>query len=141
MPKTPAQIEKRIEQAAESQRDFLFGIRRQDDNRLLGIVELDGIQWQHGTSGIGLAIGLSVDRGKGVGTEAGQLALAFAFQELNLYRVVATVFSYNAPSVALLEKLGFVYEGSFREHLLRDGQRYDMHLYGLLRREWESPQR
>jgi RimJ/RimL family protein N-acetyltransferase len=38
------------------------------------------------------------------------------------------------------EKLGFRREGVYRESLYRDGVRYDMYLYGLLRREWEGQQ-
>jgi RimJ/RimL family protein N-acetyltransferase len=64
------------------------------------------------------------------------LALDFAFRELNLHRVFLTVFSYNTAAMAMYEKLGFVHEGTHREHLQRDGQRFDMVLYGMLRREW-----
>jgi RimJ/RimL family protein N-acetyltransferase len=49
-----------------------------------------------------------------------------------------TVFSYNDWAIRLYEKLGFQREGVFREFLQRDGQVYDMLLYGLLRREWEA---
>jgi RimJ/RimL family protein N-acetyltransferase len=38
------------------------------------------------------------------------------------------------------ERLGFQREGVFREALYRDNVRYDMYLYGLLRREWEAQQ-
>jgi RimJ/RimL family protein N-acetyltransferase len=65
-------------------------------------------------------------------------ALRFAFHELNLHRVCLTVFSYNAPAIALYERLGFVREGVYREHIERDGQHFDMLLFGLLRREWEG---
>lgn len=30
----------------------------------------------------------------------------------------------------------YFHEGTFREHLRRDGRRYDMYLYGILRHEW-----
>jgi RimJ/RimL family protein N-acetyltransferase len=66
------------------------------------------------------------------------LALNFAFEELNMHRVQLTVFQYNERAVALYEKLGFQKEGVYREFLHRDGKRYDMYLYGLLRSEWES---
>ena len=46
--------------------------------------------------------------------------------------------SYNERAIALYEKLGFQREGVHREHLQRDGRRYDMYLYGLLRSEWEK---
>ena len=89
-------------------------------------------------SGVSIAIGEAKQWGKGYGYEAMQLVLRFAFDELNLHRVQLTVFCYNKRAIALYEKLGFQREGIHREHLQRDGRRYDMYLYGLLRSEWEN---
>ena len=89
-------------------------------------------------SGVSIAIGEAKCRGKGYGYEVMQLVLRFAFDELNLHRIQLTVFSYNERAIALYEKLGFHREGVYREHLQRDGRRYDMYLYGLLRSEWEK---
>jgi RimJ/RimL family protein N-acetyltransferase len=85
-----------------------------------------------------IAIGDRTNWGKGYGYEVAQLALAFAFDEINLHRVQATVFRYNERSIALFEKLGFRREGVYREFLQRDGKRHDMLLYGLLDREWRE---
>jgi RimJ/RimL family protein N-acetyltransferase len=120
---------------------FIFGIRHLNDERLIGTVELDGILWPHRVCGLGIAIGDRADWGQGYGYEAAQLALAFAFQELNLHRVTATVFDYNDRSISLVERLGFRREGAFREFLERDSVRHDMLLYGLLRPEWQPTQR
>ena len=76
-------------------------------------------------SGVSIAIGEAKQWGKGYGYEVMQLVLRFAFDELNLHRV----------QLALYEKLGFQREGVHREHLQRNGKRYDMYLYGLLRSE------
>ncbi|NLE75961.1 MAG: GNAT family N-acetyltransferase, partial [Chloroflexi bacterium] len=65
-------------------------------------------------------------QGQGIGAEAGALTLEFALRELNLHRVSSTVFAYNLPSQALMERLGFRREGAFREFVHRDGARYDM---------------
>ncbi|WP_327991879.1 GNAT family protein [Heyndrickxia sporothermodurans] len=78
------------------------------------------------------------DRGKGFGYEAMELALDFAFYELNLNRVQLTVFDYNQSAISLYKKLGFQQEGSYREFIHRNGKRHDMLLFGLLKREWES---
>ena len=66
------------------------------------------------------------------------LMLKYGFDELNLHRIQLTVFEYNERAIALYEKLGFRREGVYREFMLRDGRRYDMYLYGLLRREWAN---
>jgi RimJ/RimL family protein N-acetyltransferase len=113
-------------------------VRPLDENTLLGFVEIDGILWPHQVGWLSIAIGDPAHWGRGFGTEAMQLLLTFAFDELNLHRVQLTVFSYNERAIALYEKIGFQREGTFREFLRRDGLRHDMHLYGLLRREWRT---
>lgn len=137
-PKTEDQLARLIEGEQGSHETYLFGIRLLDDDTLIGILELSGIQWSHRTTYIGIGLGDRAYRGQGYGREAMQLGLALAFRELNLHRVWLTVFSYNAPAIGLYERLGFVREGVYREHLERDGTRYDMLLYGLLRREWQE---
>lgn len=135
-PKTEAQLAKRIEEGQKADTTFLFAIRPLSTNDLLGLLELDGVMWSHGTSFVSIAIGEAENRGKGYGREAMQLALEFAFRELNLHRVCLTVFSYNLAAINLYESLGFIREGIYREHLQRDGQRHDMILYGQLHDEW-----
>jgi RimJ/RimL family protein N-acetyltransferase len=128
-----------LDEAQKATDGYLFGVRLLEGDVLIGFVELDEILWTHGTAWFGIAIGTHEYREKGYGTEAARLALAFAFQELNMHRVQATVFSYNRRSMAMFERLGFRREGAFREFIHRDGERYDMLLYGILRREFEKP--
>ncbi len=136
-PRTEPALREWIETQNRSSDAFLFAIRS-CENKLLGFIEIDGILWSHGVGSIAYGIGEAAERGKGYGTEAMELALAFAFHEINLHRIQATVFSYNRSSIRLLERLGFIREGVYREFLERDGQRHDMLLYGLLRQEWEA---
>jgi len=139
-PKSEAELLHWLESLQENRENIALAIRSLGEQDLIGYVELDGILWPHGVSGFSIAIGDRANWGQGYGYEAARLALAFAFDELNLYRVTATIFSYNERSIALFEKLGFQLEGRFREFLRRAGERHDMLLYGLLRREWEAHQ-
>jgi RimJ/RimL family protein N-acetyltransferase len=137
-PKNESQIAEWIRDGQRGREHFLFGIRMQSNHELIGFLELGEVLWTHRSTWIALGIGERDYRHKGHGYEAMVLALNFAFSELNLYRVQLTVFGYNAAAIRLYEKLGFTREGVYREFLERDGQRYDMYLYGLLRREWEE---
>jgi RimJ/RimL family protein N-acetyltransferase len=139
-PKSASALESWLDDYARINNGFLFAVRALADGALLGFVELEGILWAHQHAWVSIAIGDPAHQGQGYGREALGLALRFAFQELNLHRVQLTVFSYNARAIALYERLGFVREGVYREHLQRDGARHDMYLYGLLRREWEATQ-
>jgi RimJ/RimL family protein N-acetyltransferase len=137
-PRSEDEVARWLESVRRAHDYFAFGIRLVGSDDLIGWLELDGIQWNHQTCGLGIGIGSWAHRGQGYGTQALTLALDFAFYELNLHRVTLTVFAYNHAAIGLYEKLGFVREGVYREHLHRDGQRYDMLLYGLLRREWAA---
>jgi RimJ/RimL family protein N-acetyltransferase len=139
-PMTVAELGKWLAKANQDSNTFLFAVRLLEGEDLLGYLELDGLDWQHGVCGMGLGIGERSNWGKGYGYEATRLGLRYAFHELNLHRVQVTVFSYNERSLALVDKVGFRREGVFRERLQRDSQRHDMYLFGLLRREWEAQQ-
>lgn len=138
MPRNEDQISRRLDLSQTSNEVFLFAIRLPDTEELIGLMEMDGIDWPNRTAFVSIGIGAPEHRGRGYGSDAMRVALRFAFDELNLYRICLTVFSYNAPAIALYERLGFTREGTYREHIDRDGRRYDMYLYGLLRHEWRA---
>ena len=131
-------MEKWIEDATRERGRYAFALRLHYSDELIGVIELDNVYFANGTGSIAIGIGDASHRGKGYGAEAVALLLKFAFWELNLHRVGLTVFSYNDPAIALYEKLGFKREGVMREMIQRDGQHYDMLLYGLLKSEWQS---
>ena len=116
-------------------RVFGFALRTVTDDRLVGMVELE-VDWSNQAAWLGIGIGDAEYRGKGYGTEAMQLALNYAFYELNLYRVNLSVFSYNPRAIHVYEKVGFKHEGRLRSAMFRDGQRHDILLMGVLRTEW-----
>jgi RimJ/RimL family protein N-acetyltransferase len=137
-PKSEETLREDLEEGRKKADAFLFAARPVNGEELIGYVELDGILWPHRVAWLGLGIGERANWGKGYGREMLALALRFAFSELNLHRVQLTVFSYNERAIAMYEKAGFRREGVFREFMQRDGQRYDMYLYGLPSEEWES---
>lgn len=138
LPRSVAQIEADLEQFDESTNSIVFGIRTHDNLELIGTIGLYEIEWSNQGAWLGMGIGDRDAWGKGYGTEALRLALQYAFGELNLHRLTLTVIAYNERAIALYEKAGFRREGVFREFGQRDGKRYDMVLYGLLRADWEA---
>ena len=113
---------------------YYFAIRTLTGDRLIGFIELDGIQWAHGDAYLAIGIGERDLWGKGYGTDAMRETLRFAFEELNLHRVTLTVFEYNPRAIRTYEKVGFREEGRLRQHLNREGRRWDMIYMGILRK-------
>ncbi len=73
--------------------------------------------------------------GHGYATEAAQALLRWGFDTLDLNRVQAETDTRNLGSARVLEKLGFLREGTLRENCVVDGDVSDSWVYGLLRRE------
>jgi RimJ/RimL family protein N-acetyltransferase len=131
------QYEKLEKQVDEDKNLYHFMIRARTDDRLIGKAVIQWIEWTNGNGFIRLGIGAAEDRRKGYGTQALRMLLRFAFAELNLFRVTATAPEYNEGAIALLEKFGFTREVCRRSALERDGRRWDLYIYGLLRDEWQ----
>jgi ribosomal-protein-alanine N-acetyltransferase len=74
--------------------------------------------------------------GSGYATEAAFALLKWAFDGLGLNRVQAETDTRNAASARVLEKLGFMREGTLREDCVVNGEVSDSWIYGLIRREW-----
>lgn len=137
-PRTEDEILKWFEEWQKSERTLAFAVRPLDSDRMVAFVSLEDILWSHGVAWLGIGIGDRDEWGKGYGHDTMSLVLSYAFRELNLHRVQLTVFEYNERAIALYEKVGFRREGVYREFMQREGRRYDMYLYGILRREWEA---
>jgi RimJ/RimL family protein N-acetyltransferase len=73
--------------------------------------------------------------GEGIMTNAVAAFVKYAFEQFELSRLTAHVFSGNIASARVLEKNGFTLEGTLRQHFLKDGQLLDARVYGLLRSE------
>jgi len=89
------------------------------------------------------AIGMSVRddwQNRGVGTALLAAGIDLADNWIGFTRLELTVFTDNAPALALYRKFGFVIEGTARGYALRDGQLADVfmmarHVRADLRRD------
>ncbi|MGC2304945.1 GNAT family N-acetyltransferase [Candidatus Binatus sp.] len=72
----------------------------------------------------------------GLATEAARAVIDFAFASLELNRVIATTDCRNAPSFALMERLGMRREGHFLHNAWFKGEWCDEYQYSVLREDW-----
>ena len=68
----------------------------------------------------------------GYATDALETIVRYAFEEFGLAKLVAQAYATNPASQRVLEKVGFVEEGVHRAEALVDGERVDVHYFGLL---------
>jgi len=125
----------KIQEGFRSRQLFQWGI--QFESRIIGTCTLYHLDHVHRRAEIGYALGQGF-WGKGLGRDAVNAVIAFAFQSLDLHRIEADVDPRNHRSLKLLEHLGFQKEGCLRERYTVNGEIQDALLLGLLRREWNQ---
>lgn len=76
--------------------------------------------------------------GTGLMREALEAVLDWGFSAMALNRIEAQVHECNAPSLALLDKLGFVQEGRLRQVAYWGGRHHDLLQCSLLASEWRG---
>lgn len=85
-----------------------------------------------------LGYGLSEPfQGQGLMYEALTIAIAYAFEQLKLHRIMANYMPRNQRSGNLLKKLGFTIEGRAKDYLLINGKWEDHVLTSLLNPNWQ----
>ena len=73
-----------------------------------------------------------------VATEAMYLMMSRAFDELGYRRYEWKCDDLNAPSIAAAKRLGFTYEGTFRQALVYKGRNRDTAWYSIVDSEWPA---
>lgn len=117
----------------DSRRDFIIETK---DGEPVGLIGLLGIDRRHGTAECFCVIGEKKFWGKGIGTQAHSLLIQWAFEEWNLHKIWAVVYTNNAAVLKIIEKLGFKVEGTLREEKYIGGKRIDLFRIGVLRNEF-----
>lgn len=90
-----------------SENNVLFAIIDKSSDKHIGNIKLGNIHPVHKYADIGLIIGDKNCWGKGIGTKSIQLVTDYAFNKLNLRKVIAGVYEYNIGSIRAFEKCGF----------------------------------
>ena len=68
---------------------------------------------------------------QGIGTEAVRQICEIAFRELELQQIVGNVFPENIASARVLEKNGFLLEGTMEGAVFKGGKAMDVRVYRL----------
>ena len=116
--------------------NVVFAIIDKGNDYHIGNLGLFGINWIQRVAEFRVIIGEKDYRGGGYAFESYCLAIKYAFDRLNLRRLVAGARADHVASAIALKKVGFVQEGRQRKQFLRNEQTYDVLLFGLLREDF-----
>jgi ribosomal-protein-serine acetyltransferase len=91
-----------------------FAVRDRGTGELYGVVGLDSCVHLHRSCELGYWLRREFT-GRGLMTEAALACLEFAFQRMGMHRVRCAAATDNAPSLRVISRLGFRFEGIARE--------------------------
>ena len=110
------------------------------DDRPIGTIGLFDLDLRNGNAGLGISIGRAEDRGKGYGSDMLRALLRFGFGQLRLERIWLEVFDFNPGARRVYERVGFVFEGTRRHAIFREGAYRDVDVLAMLADEWRAVQ-
>lgn len=116
---------------------FLFGVELTEPRILIGDCALKVDHKEPREAEIGYTLDPAY-QGKGLAQEAVSAVLDYAFDAFDLHRVIAHVDIENAPSIRLLERLGFRREAHFVRNYWFKEKWIDEYLYATLHDEWAA---
>jgi RimJ/RimL family protein N-acetyltransferase len=139
---TPPTLEEEIDwyESTRENPDNLLWAMETTEGRLAGTIELR-VAPHANRAELGIAIMDKALWSQGLGTDAIQSVLKFAFTEANLNRVELTTDETNARGLRCYEKCGFVREGLLREHRIVEGKYVNTVMMSILRSEWKGARR
>lgn len=105
-----------VQTQLQSPETLFLAIVLKEGDRHIGNIKLSPIDQRHGRATLGLLIGEKDTWGKGYATEAIQLLTHYAFQNLELHKINASIFSPNEGSLKAFQKAGYKVGAIMKEH-------------------------
>ncbi|HEX2500516.1 MAG TPA: GNAT family N-acetyltransferase [Methylomirabilota bacterium] len=127
----------RLEQRYAARDTIRWAIELVEHGEMIGTVGLLRFDFEHRHAEIGYEIGRRW-WGRGLTPEAAATVIRYGFSVLRLHRIEAGVLPGNDASVRVLQKLGFLEEGTRRDYLLCKGRYRSFRWFSLLETE-KSP--
>ncbi len=121
----------------EEKRGIKWGIELKEKEGIIGTIGFHDWSSEHNRAEIAYAL-LPEQWGKGYATEAVLEIISYGFNELDLTRIGAAVFTENHASNVLLTNLGFEKEGVLRNYMYQNNVPYDTNVYSLLPSDSQS---
>jgi RimJ/RimL family protein N-acetyltransferase len=113
-----------------------FLARSRQTGEPIGSISLMRITPAHGVAELGYIWWVPALQRTKANTEANYLLLRYCFEELGYRRMEWKCDSRNEPSKRAALRLGFQYEGTFRQHMMVRGENRDTTWFSMLDTEW-----
>ena len=126
-----------VEERAVALDPYAYAVADYASGRPLGIVTLMEIRPAMRVIEMGSIVYSPVLQRTAAATEAQYLMARYVFDDLRYRRYEWKCNALNAPSMRAAKRLGFTYEGTFRQHMIVKGRNRDTAWYRYLDHEWK----
>ncbi|MFG1393308.1 GNAT family N-acetyltransferase [Xanthobacter agilis] len=123
-------------EAAAKADPLLFAIEEADTGRAVGHATYMRVEPAHRVVEVGNILFTPALQARPGGTEAMFLMARHAFETLGFRRYEWKCNALNTPSRRAAERLGFTFEGVFRQHMIVKGRNRDTAWFALLDQDW-----
>ena len=115
---------------------FFYAILDRETGKALGTFSLMRIDQNNRVVEVGAVTFSPALKQTRMGTEAHYLLARYVFEELNYRRYEWKCDALNLPSRKAAERLGFVYEGTFRQAVIYKGRTRDTDWLSMIDKDW-----
>jgi ribosomal-protein-alanine N-acetyltransferase len=119
----------------EKKQSIFWAITTSREDKLIGTIGFNSFNIPNRRAEISYELSHHYWR-RGIMSNVLEKVLRFAFSEMNLNRIEAKTMLDNIPSQKLLDKVGFLKEGTAREYRIIRGAPVDVALYSLLAKDF-----
>lgn len=103
--------------------------------RPIGVIHVTQIDKRNNKCYWGFYIG-DTEAPPGSGTALGYFGLNYIFDGLKIRKLCAEAFGFNSASIKFHKRLGFIEEGRFVKHILKNGRYEDVITFALFSEHW-----
>jgi diamine N-acetyltransferase len=114
-----------------------FTVVTREEGIVVGYFSLNNINWVSGNGFVSGVIGDKQNIGKGMGREAVELLVRYAFDHLKLHKVCAWVRA-DHPAIKTWIETGAIIEGTLHEHYFSEGKYHDVNFLSWFNNEISS---
>ena len=134
-PYTVEDAKEYISSMLQANQEKMFAFAISVDEHVIGSISVTRLDNIHSCTGeLGYYIGEDY-WGKGYATCAVKQVCQYVLNHSDILRIFAEPFAYNTASCRVLEKAGFLYEGTLHKNAMKNGKVLDMKMYALVREE------
>lgn len=135
----PPSIEQLTKQyVSDTKNEVSFLVLSKNRDKPIGWGGLYEINWIKRSAELRFFIGETKFWNMTIALESFKLLLDYSFKKLNLHKVTAGANVENKNSWKIIERVGFVKEGTLRDAVFRNGKYYDAYIYSILEKEFDK---